>query len=415
MTKIVLNDQQQNALAAFFSFLADPESQVFVLSGYSGTGKSTLVQSILAQMDDHIRITQLLVPGYREKELVLTATTNKAAENLGFIAKQGACTIHSHLGLRVETDYRTGKTTMVPTRKKTTPENQVIFIDEASYVDSQLLGHIFKLTKNCKIVFIGDPAQLTPVKSTTAPVFAANFPGAELTQVVRQAEGNPIIELATKFRHTVNTGEWCSFKPDGSIISHVSREDFDTAVLAEFNRPDWTFRESKLLGWTNKCVIDYNQGINNAVRGNPHLEVGDYAVCNSFLSVGGKSIKTDQTVFITKIGPEWENHGVIGFTVELDHSVNVFLPKDRAEKQARIKKAKADQDFNLVRVIDSEWADLRSAYAQTINKAQGSTYDRVFIDLDDISKCNSGDQIARMLYVGVSRARHQVILTGDLA
>jgi ATP-dependent exoDNAse (exonuclease V) alpha subunit len=57
---------------------------------------------------------------------------------------------------------------------------------------------------------------------------------------------------------------------------------------------------------------------------------------------------------------------------------------------------------------------LRAAYAQTINKSQGSTYDRVFIDLDDLARCSSGDQLARMLYVGFSRARHQVFLTGDL-
>lgn len=414
MSQITLTSQQQSALDAFFSFLADPDEPVFVLRGYSGTGKSTLVKTMLDQMSDRVKAIQLLMPKFREKDVVLTATTNKAAENLSFLSGQGVSTIHSHLGLRVETDYRSGKTTMVPTRRKTMPENQIIFVDEASYVDSQLLGFVFELTKDCKIVFIGDPAQLTPVKSTTAPVFAANFPGAELTQVVRQAEGNPIIDLATKFRHTVNTGEFFSFKPDGAVVSHVSREDFDAAILAEFNKPSWTFRESKVLGWTNACVIGYNKGINNVVKGNPHLDVGDYAVCNSFLSVGTKSIKTDQTVFITKMGPEWDNCGVAGFDVELDHSVRVFLPKDRAQKQARMKQAKAEGNFNLVRIIDSEWADLRSAYASTINKAQGSTYDRVFIDLDDIGKCNSGDQIARMMYVGVSRARHQVILTGDL-
>lgn len=414
MSQISLTTQQQNALNAFFSFMGDPDEQVFVLRGYSGTGKSTLVKTILEQMSSRVKIIQLLNPKFREKEIVLTATTNKAAENLSFLSGQGVSTIHSHLGLRVETDYRSGKTTMVPTKRKSTPEHQIIFIDEASYVDSQLLEYCFELTRDCKIVFIGDPAQLTPVKSTTAPVFAANFPGAELTQVVRQAEGNPIIDLATKFRHTVNTGEFFSFKPDGQVVSHMDRDEFDAAVLAEFNRPDWTFRESKVLGWTNKCVIAYNQGINNVVKGNPHLDIGDYAICNSFLSVGKSSIKTDQTVFISKISPETVRYDVPGFDLELDHHIHVFLPKSREEKNNRLKKAKADGDFNLVRIIDSEWADLRSAYASTINKAQGSTYDKVFIDLDDISKCNSGDQIARMLYVAVSRARHNVVLTGDL-
>ena len=64
--------------------------------------------------------------------------------------------------------------------------------------------------------------------------------------------------------------------------------------------------------------------------------------------------------------------------------------------------------------IERTWIDLRAAYAQTVDKSQGSTYDKVFIDLDDISHCTSGARIARMLYVAVSRARHQVIFTGDL-
>ena len=64
--------------------------------------------------------------------------------------------------------------------------------------------------------------------------------------------------------------------------------------------------------------------------------------------------------------------------------------------------------------MDNNWIDLRAAYASTINKAQGSTYKTVFIDLDDIKRCNSGDQIARMMYVGVSRASQRVWLTGDL-
>jgi ATP-dependent exoDNAse (exonuclease V) alpha subunit len=90
------------------------------------------------------------------------------------------------------------------------------------------------------------------------------------------------------------------------------------------------------------------------------------------------------------------------------------MPNVLADKNARIRKAKGDDMYMLIAEIENQWVDLRAAYACTINKAQGSTFDRVFIDLDDIRRCNSGDQIARMLYVGVSRARHQVFLTGDL-
>jgi len=106
--------------------------------------------------------------------------------------------------------------------------------------------------------------------------------------------------------------------------------------------------------------------------------------------------------------------GVLGNNFTIDHMVVAFMPKTLESRNARIRQAKADDELFRVAEIDAEWVDLRAAYACTINKAQGSTFDEVFIDLDDIRRCTSGDQIARMLYVGVSRARNHVYLTGDL-
>lgn len=411
--ELVLTDDQENALSAFVSFMTDPLEPVFVLKGYSGCGKSTLVRVLLDRLPNIVKTAKLLNPEQKEYEVVLTATTNKAAENLGQITGSAACTIHSFLGLRVNTDYTTGVTTLRATN--TDPKDgYLIFIDEASYIDKQLLSFISRQTKNSKIVFIGDPAQLTPVKSTGTPVFEANFKGAELTKVVRQAEGNPIVDLSTKFRHTVNTGEFFSFKPDGHHIQYMKKDAFRQAIEAEFTRPDWKYSDSKILAWTNKAVIGYNQFVRNLVKGDPHFEEGDYAICNSFISINRRSIKTDQMVQITKIEDEEEIYGVAGNFITVDFSIRAFQPKSLESRNTALKRAKAIDDFPKVVMIESSWFDLRAAYACTINKAQGSTFDKVFVDLDDIRRCNSGDQIARMLYVGVSRARHQVILTGDL-
>lgn len=414
MTDLTLTTDQQSALDSFTKFLTDPTETVFVLSGYSGTGKSTLIKIILQQYDKIMRTAKLINPSVRSLSVALTATTNKAAESLSFVTSEPVSTIHSFLGLRVHTDYETNVTRLVPKRNEIQHE-MLIFIDEASYVDRQLLELIFKLTKNCKIVFMGDPAQLTPVKSTHTPVFSANFPGAHLSQVVRQAEGNPIIDLSTKFRETVNTGEFFSFTPDGVAIQHVQRDAFNQAIVDEFNKPDWHYQDSKVLGWTNKCVIGFNHAIRDSVKGDPDFQVGDYAICNKFITAGGVSFKTDQMVCITSISEPRVELGVEGRFYGIDGKASVFGPKSLAEKNARIKAARAQEDFDIVEQIENKWVDLRAAYACTINKAQGSTFDRVFIDLDDVGRCNSGDQIARMLYVGVSRARHQVILTGDLA
>lgn len=412
--KLILTDDQQNALEAFNTFLMDPIDTVFVLKGYSGCGKSTLVRHLLECLPKTMKLMKLIDPHRIEYEPTLTATTNKAAENLSNITGQPAITIHSFLGLRVSTDFRTNVTTLIP-KSAAQKENHLLFIDEASYIDSNLLSFIFKLTKNCKVVFIGDPAQLTPIKTITAPVFDANFSGAELKQVVRQAEGNPIVELSTMFRNTVNTGEFTAFKPDGTHIQRMSRNDFNQAVSDEFTRPDWRYQDSKVLGWTNKCAINYNHYVRNLAKGDPHFQVDDYAICNAYLQAGKMAIKTDQMVQITEISDPCEEYGVPGNFITMDHFIKAFQPKTLESKNARIKKARADGDIHIISSIETSWVDLRAAYACTINKSQGSTYEKVYIDLDDISNCNSGDQIARMMYVGVSRARTRVYLTGDLA
>ena len=157
---ITLTQDQQTALDAFYQFLVDPIESVFVLRGYSGCGKSTLVRILLDRLPGFMKTAKLINPKHPDYEVALTATTNKAAENLSQITGHSAGTIHSFLNLRVNTDFRTNITTLTP-RKHEQLEDYLLFIDEASYVDKQLLGYIFQLTRHCKIVFIGDPAQLT--------------------------------------------------------------------------------------------------------------------------------------------------------------------------------------------------------------------------------------------------------------
>lgn len=412
--KLTLTPDQQAALDSFSLFLVDPIETVFVLSGYSGCGKSTLVRILLDRLPGFQKTARLINPTGRVYEPLLTATTNKAAENLSLITGMEVRTIHSVLGLRVQTDFKTNTSKLVP-RPMELIENMLLIIDEYSTVNKELLGFVFSRTKNCKVVFIGDPAQLLDPKSSNVPVAEAGFGGAQLTTVVRQAADNPIVDLATKFRHTVNTGEFFSFKPDGHHIRHLDRATFNAEIEKEFTRTDWMYSDSKILGWTNKCVIGYNEFVRKLAKGDPHFQVGDYAVCNSFLAVGKKSLKTDQLVRINWIDEDTSIHGVLGNWMSVDSDIRVFQPKSLADKNAAIKLARAQNRIHHVAEMESQWIDLRGAYAQTINKSQGSTYGSVFVDLDDISRCSNGNTLARLLYVGVSRARDRVYLTGDLA
>ena len=420
MQEITLTADQQAGVDNFVKYLTDPTDVAFVIEGYSGTGKSTLIKTVMDRLPSMMKTIKLINPAYIPLEVELTATTNKAAENFALITGMPVATIHSFLGLRVYTDHMTGESQLEVGRKgKDLISNKLIFIDEASYIDSHLLGLIFKRLRHCKVVFIGDPAQLVDFKTGKAPVFSAAFSTTKLEKTVRQPteEGkplHPITDLASKFRHAVNTGEFFSFTPDGYHVKHMDRAAFNEMVLEEFNRADWRHRDSKLLAWTNKHVVAYNHFINDAVKGTTDFQVGDYAVCNKFVSFRNHSIKTDQSVCITGISEEQYLHGVKGRVMTLDGRQNFFFPNSIEEKNARLKVARDGYEYSVASEINSEWIDLRAEFAQTVNKSQGSTYDRVFIDLDDIKKCNSGNQIARMLYVGVSRARHQVILTGDL-
>lgn len=414
MSVLTLTQDQQNAYEAFVRFVIDPMKTVFVLEGFSGTGKSTLVTKLLDDLPKLLKTLRLINPDDPMRlDVALTATTNKAAENLAQITGEEVTTIHSKLGLRVHTDYSTGITKLVTRQGADIVTDCLLMIDEASYIDQPLLQRIFQRTERCKLVFIGDPAQLLNVRCYRSPVFDAGFETAKLTQVVRQAEGNPIMDLSAKFRETVNTGEFFSFVPDGTHIQYKPREEFDQEILTEFTRMDWKHSDSKVLAWTNKRVIAYNHGIRNLVKGDPQFAVGDYAVCNKYINNRNCNIKTDQLVHITGIEPG-NHHGLLGNWYQLNHICSAFMPDDRTEWRNAIKQAQAEGRYVDVEVMTNHWIDLRAAYSCTINKSQGSTYDTVFIDLDDVKRCNNANQLARMLYVGVSRARNRVVLTGDL-
>ncbi len=411
---ITLSEDQQKAMDDICSFVADPEQAVFVLSGYAGTGKSTLVSYIMDFLPNYIKTLQAFNPGFQPLETVLTATTNKACEALAQITGEEVCTIHSLLKLRLAYDAR-GNASLHDDKAQTV-YRKLIFIDEASFIDRQVLGYIFEYTNDCKIIFMGDPAQLAPVKSADTPVFILNYPGAKLETVMRQAAGNPIIELATLFRHAVNTGEWpedVGHLIDGTFIQHMNRVEFNEAVLSEFTRPDWKFADSKVLAWTNARGVQYNQYIREHAKGEPELQVDDYAIVNKYCTMDRMTLRTDQMVQITKI-ENGEDFGVEGKWYELDSKVSLFMPNSLADRKAAEKRAISEDNGKMIFAVNQNWVDLRAAYACTVNKSQGSTYGKAYVDLDDIGSCRNKNTLARMLYVGFSRARTNLILTGDL-
>lgn len=412
---LALTPDQQQGKHQLVSFLANPAQPVMVIEGYSGTGKSTMLQDFLSDLDNIQKTIKLINPKHdKDYEVVVSATNNKAADALSSIIKRPVRTIYSVLGLVLRNDRATGRRKLIQRDPSYRLENALLFIDEASYADETLLDFLFVTTRNCKIVLVGDPAQLLNPSTDEAPVFKKGYPTVRLTEVVRQSSHNTIQDLSTMFRDAVYTGVFSQFTPNGSDVVYLERDAFDEAIVEEFTRPDWKQADSRVLAWTNDKVQKYNQGLLSLMQGTSEIHKGDYMVCNSYVKENSCTIKTDAMVRVSGIYDSTHS-GFPGQYVSLaGYKESFFMPASAEIRKLAKDKALRTNNHALMNEINDSWIDLRATFASTLHKSQGSTYNRVFIDLDDVNKCPSAETIARLMYVGVSRARYQVYLTGLL-
>ena len=109
MSNIVLSNCQQQALDAFIDFIDSPDEPWMLISGFAGSGKSFLVEHMADIAQNKLRLQSHLNKQYRAPTLQFTATTNKAASVLEDMLGQETKTVHSLLGLKIVTDYQTGK------------------------------------------------------------------------------------------------------------------------------------------------------------------------------------------------------------------------------------------------------------------------------------------------------------------
>lgn len=411
-----LTEGQLKGYEMFAQFFMDPMENVMCLKGWSGTGKSTLVQYILLMIPKLNDMIRLLDPDYKPMDIALTATTNPAAEALftSIDMLMETSTVHSKLGLILQPDYKGNKKNLVIKRGAPQLENTVLFIDEASYVDQHLLSLIFKQTVNCKLVFIGDHGQMTPITSTYMPAFEMDKNQIELNEPVRQAPGTPLSKLIMNLRDTVFTGNWHKFEMDEQMLRRVDQTTFEHMAYQAFTTPDKA-GTSKILTYSNNGVDHYNKLMTQQVEGEAEPYPGKRMICNEFANIGSSSIKNGEEVFIEHIEPK-EEFDVEGYELVLRNKAGAyFMPKSLKEWKARAARARANDEWGVMKVTQDAWVDLRPTYACTINKAQGSTFDTGFIDLNDIcNKIRTGNQLARALYVAVSRFRLRVIFTGDI-
>lgn len=418
MKEITYTAGQEAGSVLFGQFYLDRFEHVMLLKGFSGTGKSTLVQRLQREVSKLDDMCKMLYPSYRPYDVVFTATTNQAAESLatsmGFTHE--VSTIHKFLGLRVRTtDYVRQIKELHATRKEKR-ERFLIFIDECSYIDVKLMRLIMQETVDCKIVFIGDHAQLKPVGASYMPAFAMDKNQIELTELVRFDDG-PISNMVSALRRTVLEGVWPNFSDfiAPGIIEKVDRATF-TQLTHEAFRGDNPMGRSKILAYTNDCVIGYNNRLTQALLGTNDPLPGQIMVNNEECSQGNSRIPNNIEVQIEDVEVT-ERYGFSGWWVKMRGTGPAFfMPRNcrQAKKDAHTR-AVAIDDHDMMREVVDSWIDLRPSFACTVNKSQGSTYDTSFIDLGNIvSMVRGGDALARSLYVGCSRARSRMYFTGDV-
>ena len=405
---IVLTKDQETAYAAMIELITTNQ-QTLVITGAAGCGKTTLINTF---MEEWLQLVALSGGAFNDVDVVLTATTNKAADALANATKRETVTIHSLLGLRVVTSGY-GRTKLLDTGKGI-EDGLVVVIDEASFIDQELLAHIEHKLRKCKVIFLGDPHQLKPVGSSTTPVFNRGYPTASLNQIVRQADDSPIQTLSRGLRSLVEGHPMPNAGVDGTNIIHMPQQDFEAAFVQDvLNNP---VNSVRALAWTNKKAIHYNHLVSIARNGSADIHLGDVVNVNKQHRVSRNfRFPTDSTFQVMGLG-QWseDSFGIVSREVETSFGVSVWQAQNIEEVQLAARSFYDREMHSQGDFVLEHYADLRLMFASTVNKAQGSTYDTVYLDLNDIGKCQDRDQVNRMLYVGVSRAKHKVVFTGDI-
>ena len=406
-----LTTDQEKALIEINNFILDKDSKYHVLAGFAGTGKSTVIKELVDTFSATEKAYKLLTGKECPYELRLTATTNQAANVLSKITKKQVRTIHSLLNLRIKT---------INFEKRLVggygnPLNNIfVVIDEASFLNNEVLDFIDKISKNknMKFLFVGDPFQIPPVKYNKAPVFTKGYKTSILNEVVRQTKNSPITNLAVKFKDAVETGELAPFIPDNNVIRRLDRQEFVNEMVNKIRSADWHPNTCRILTWTNKTAIRYNEKLAAMYKGSTTIQVDDEVVVNSYLKTAHCHKKTDELVKVRKIQP-MTLYDVPGFMYTFYDGDSAFMPSDPLITKVMLNKAKKEKDAKMFYDVE-QWVDLRLLYSSTVHKSQGSTYEDVYIDLGDIRKVRDAKLIYRLLYVATSRATNSVTFIGDL-
>lgn len=470
-----LNDQQKSALYELEKFIEDYGTEI-TLSGYAGTGKSTIIGIFSKWLDHRIGRGNIVYTAPTHRANVITKQNNPNANVytlsalFGFTPDTDIAMEQGSLDLR-ELEFR------AKNQMKYEP-GQLIIIDEASMVQDGLYEYIQEIVAkhSGSVIYVGDSAQLRPVKSDhISKVFTSDgVPQITLTKVERTGD-NPILKEATKLRR----GEGLSYQTDindkGQGVLYTS----DDAIIdknlkqivtsEEFNADPLHFR---VLTATNAAASTYNSkirslrygkfakpfvkgdiimGYSNKLRkpdGSYRLiNSGDYIVQSvkdtnikfktdkgdiefkafnlSIRPTGGTIMDDFQLTVIDKNEPDSKLFEVV------EYKDRLWKMAKEAKQNGQISKYRdlvqmafnIDNELNITKNLEDNQGRLKIrkaidyGYAQTVWKSQGSTYSKVLILSNEIDTFGYGKDVMQLRnelrYVAVSRAKNFVIINSE--
>lgn len=359
--------QQDTALKAISSWYKDKGSnQVFYLAGYAGTGKTTLAKHIAADIDGKV---------------LFGAFTGKAAMVLQNKGCEGASTIHSTIYNAKEGPPGVYK--FVRNLDGHMKDASLVIIDECSMVGEALGKDL--LSFGTKVLVIGDPAQLPPVKS--AGFFTERRPDYLLTEVHRQARDNPIIAMSMKVRN----GEKLQ-KGDFDQCNVISRADVDQKQVLDADQ---------ILVGLNRTRHTYNERIRQLKQlESPLPEAGEKLVCLKNAHAKGLLNGSIWSVYKSKTDRQ---HDVDGVKL-------ILSPEDEGYGEQHVEAWTPGEFFRgSEHTLDCEVRraaeEFTFGYALTVHKSQGSQWNNVML-FDESASFR--EDWSRWLYTGVTRAAERL-------
>ncbi len=426
---------------------------IFVVKGYAGTGKTTIVRSLVMSM-----------PAVGGKTLLL-APTGRAAKVLSNYTEKQAFTIHKKIYYRKPTDDGGSAFTL----QQNLHADTVFIIDEASMISNtgglgngsmfgggslldDLVSYVFNGT-NCKLIFIGDTAQLPPVGLDVSPALDFEYLKAtfsfkvnwfELTEVVRQTEDSGILTNATIIRNQIKNEK--EPKPHFVLnnfkdVIRINGDELEDALNSAYNK--FGAEDTMVICRSNKRANIFNQQIRVRIRWQEdELSTGDYmmVVKNNYFWLKDESkagfIANGDIIQLTSVGRIQTMHGfkfadvrmrMIDYPDEPELETRLLLDTimsdspslsnednkrlyesvsadygDVADRRMRLKKVKEDGFFNALQV--------KFAYAVTCHKAQGGQWECVFVEQGYVTDEMLNTEYMRWLYTAVSRAKDKLYL-----